>query len=342
MRLAILDDYQGYSASVDWNRAPGMRVVAFRDHVSDPAALIDRLSDFDAVMRIRERTALPRSVLEALPRLRLILATGMRNTRTLDLAAADEQGIVVSTTDAHHQSTVDVVWALILNLFRNIGPETARLRAGAWQGDLGQGLAGRTLGIVGLGNMGIPVARIGQAFGMRAIAWSPNLTPSRCAPHGVSCVSKADLFASADVITLHMPLTDGTAGIIGAEDLARMKPSAFFVNTARPELVDEAALIRALELRRIAGAGLDVFSEEPLPERHPYRWLPNVLATPHIGFATQENYAVFFQQSLENLLAFLQGTPINVITGDRPFLPDSQVARQRGMAPDATLPADKE
>jgi len=342
MRLAILDDYQGYSASVDWSRASGVHVVTFRDHVSDCAALVDRLVDFDAVMRIRERTALPRNVLEALPRLKLILATGMRNARTLDLAAADELGIVVSTTDAHHQSTVDVVWALILNLFRNIGLETARVRAGAWQGGLGQGLAGRTLGVVGLGNMGIPVARIGQSFGMRTIAWSPNLTQARCAPHGVACVSKTDLFATADVISLHMPLADNTVGIVGAEDLARMKPEAFFVNTARSELVDEDALIHALELGRIAGAGLDAFADEPLPDRHPYRWLPNVLATPHIGFATKENYALFFQQSLENLLAFIRGEPINLITADRPFLADSQVAKQRGLRPGTHQSAGRE
>jgi len=329
MRLAILDDYQGVAHSfVDWSRARGVTVVAFRDHVADPEALVARLSDFDAVMRIRERTEFPATVLEQLPRLKLILATGMRNNRSLDLAAADQLGITVSTTDALHQSTVDVTWAMILGLFRRMPQECASLRAGGWQTGLGRGLAGKTLGVVGLGNMGIPVAAIGQAFGMSVVAWSPNLTSERTGPHGVACVSKMQLFETSDAVTVHMPLSDSTVGLVGAAEIGSMKHDAFIVNTSRPQIVDERALIDALTDNRIGGAGLDVFEHEPLPQDHPFRILPNVLATPHIGFVTEQNYRIFYEESLENLLAYLDGVPIRTITAAQPFRPDSQVAKQ--------------
>jgi phosphoglycerate dehydrogenase-like enzyme len=305
MRLAILDDYLGVAQTiVDWSVVPGLAVVGFRDHVHDQNELIDRLAEFDVVMRIRERTEFPREVLSRLPKLKLILATGMRNARSIDLHAADELGIVVSTTEAQHQTTVEVTWALILGLFRSIPQESASLRAGGWQVSLGRGLAGKTLGIVGLGNMGIPVA------------------------YQVEAVSKETLFRQADVITIHMPLSDGTLGLVSAADIALMKKDAFLINTSRPQIVAEGALLEALEQRRIGGAGLDVFEVEPLPVDHPYRSLPNVLATPHIGFVTKENMEEFFHTSLKNLLAFSAGSPINVINGARPFLPDSQVSKQ--------------
>jgi phosphoglycerate dehydrogenase-like enzyme len=329
MRLAILDDYQGLATTlVDWTQAAGVTIVPFRDHVHDPDALVARLDGFDAVMRIRERTELPRGVLERLPRLKLILATGMRNGRSIDLAAADELGITVSTTDALHQTTIEVAWALILSLVRRIPAETASLRAGGWQVGLGRGLAGRTLGVIGLGAMGVPVARIGQAFGMDVAAWSPNLTPQRTAPHGVRCVSKRELFAESDVVTIHMPLSIRSEGLVGADELRLMKRDAYLINTSRAEIVDQAALIDALREKRIGGAGLDVYDIEPLPRDHPYRVLPNVIATPHIGFVTEENYRIFFEESLANLLAYLDGKPIRTITAANPFLQDSQVARQ--------------
>ncbi len=329
MRLAVLDDYQGVALGLaDWASLPGVTVVPFRDHVEGPDALVARLQGFDAVMRIRERSEFPRSVLERLPDLRLILATGMRNARSLDLEAADELGITVCTTDALHQTTVEVTWALIFSLMRSLPGETASLRAGGWQVGLGRGLRGRTLGIVGLGNMGVPVAKIGQVLGMNVVAWSANLTPERTAPHDVTCVTKDELFSTSDVITLHLPHSDRTEGTVSAREIGLMKRSAVIVNTARPALWDEAALIEALEQERIGGAGMDVFAVEPLPGDHPFRRLHNVVATPHIGFVTEENYDIFYRQSLENLRAWLDGSPINVITGDRPFLPDSQVARQ--------------
>lgn len=329
MRLAILDDYQGIALrQVDWASVPGVTVVPFRDHVADEARLADRLAGFQAVMRIRERTPLTRRVVEACPDLKLILATGMRNAGSIDLAACDERGTTVCATDALHQTTVEVTWLLILSLMRNATAETASLRAGGWQLGLGRGLAGRTLGIVGFGNMGRPVARIAAGFGMKVIAWSPNLTPERTDPHGVECVSKAALLERSDVVTIHIPLVPETRGLVGEAELQRMRPGAVIVNTSRPQILDERALVSALETGRIAGAGLDVFETEPLPADHPFRRLPNVVATPHVGFVTQENYAIFFAQSLENLAAYRAGRPIRTISAARPFLPDSQVAMQ--------------
>lgn len=329
MRIAVLDDYQGIALTqVDWAKARGVTIVPFRDHVYDPDQLVARLQDFEGVMRIRERTEFPGSVLRRLPKLKLVLATGMRNARSIDLKTADELGITVCATEASHQTTVEVTWALILGLTRQIARETGSLRAGGWQVGLGKSLIGKTLGIVGLGNMGKPVAQVAQGFGMKVVAWSPNLTPERTAPYNVECVSKDDLFRRSDVVTVHMPLTDATVGIVGARELGLMKSDAYIINTARSPLIDQEALLDALTAGRIGGAGLDVFDVEPLPLDHPYRRLPNVLATPHIGFVTDDNYAHFFNESLENLIAYLDGKPIRQITAAQPFLPDSQVARQ--------------
>jgi phosphoglycerate dehydrogenase-like enzyme len=315
MRIAILDDYQASTLKLaDWNSVPGVTAVPFTDHVHDEDQLVDRLSEFDGVLRIRERTEFPRSTLERLPKLKLLLATGMRNARSIDLPAARDLGITVCTTDAHHQTTVEITWGLILMLMRRMAVEATSLRGGGWQLGLGLGLAGKTLGILGLGNMGQPIARIGQDFGMKVAAWSPNLTPERTAPYGVECVSKGELFANSDVVTIHIPHSDTTEGIVSAADIGRMKRSAFLINTSRPKLVDQCALLDALLNRRIGGAGLDVFEIEPLPLEHPYRHLPNVVATPHIGFVTEENYRLFFNESLENLKAFLKGEPIRVIS----------------------------
>ena len=334
MRLAILDDYLGVAQTiVNWKEIPGLAVVGFRDHVHDEDELVARLAEFDVVMRIRERTEFSRSLLSRLPKLKLILATGMRNARSIDLKATDELGIVVSTTHAQHQTTVEVTWALLLGLFRAMPQETASLKAGGWQVSLGRGLAGKTLGIIGLGNMGIPVAQIGQLFGMKVLAWSRNMTPERAAAHQVKSVSKEELFSQSDAITIHMPLSDATLGLVSAADIARMKPDAYLVNTSRPQIVDEQALMAALLERRIGGAGLDVFEVEPLPLNHPYRSLPNVLATPHIGFVTKENMEEFFRTSLSNMKAFLAKAPINVISAKQPFLPDSQVALQMHAQP---------
>jgi phosphoglycerate dehydrogenase-like enzyme len=315
MRIAIIDDYQASAFRLaDWSSIPNATVVPFTDHVYDETQLINRLSEFDAVLRIRERTEFPRSTLERLPKLKLLLATGMRNARSIDLPAARELGITVCTTDAYHQTTVEITWGLILMLMRRMSVEASSLRNGGWQLGLGLGLAGKTLGILGLGNMGQPVAKIGQGFGMNVVAWSPNLTPERASEHGVKCVTKSELFSNSDVVTIHVPHSDTTEGIVSAADIANMKRSAYLINTSRPKLVDQAALIDALSSGRIAGAGLDVFDIEPLPHDHPYRYLQNVVATPHIGFVTEENYRLFFEQSIENARAFLEGKPIRVIS----------------------------
>ena len=327
MRLAIIDDYQSvWDRFVDWKEIEGVTVVPFRDHVFEEDELIARLSDFDAILRIRERTEFPRHILKALPKLKLMLCTGMRNARSIDLNAARDLGITVTATQVHHGTTVEVAWLLLLSLFRDFLGEVHSLRAGGWQRGLGLGLEGKTLGIVGLGHMGQPVAKTAQTFGMNVIAWSPNLTAERAEPFGVDAVSKQDLFTRADAVTIHMPLSDRSIGIVGAEDIARMKPTAFLVNTSRPQLVDEEALVQALNENRIAGAGLDVFAIEPLPADHVYRTMPNVLATPHIGFVTAENYELFFRQSFENLKAYLAGKPVRTIDPDNPYLPDSALA----------------
>jgi phosphoglycerate dehydrogenase-like enzyme len=328
MRLAILDDYHGIAKTiVDWTRVPGLSVVAFRDHVDDVDELVTRLDSFDAVMRIRERTPFTRAVLDRLPRLKLILATGIRNAKSLDLAATDERGIVVCTTHARAEVTVELTWALILGLCRRIVDEVASVRSGGWQRHLGIGLAGRTLGVVGLGHIGVPVAEVGRTFGMNLLAWSPNMTTERAAAHGAQAVAKTELFARSDVVTVHMPHTVATTGIVDAQCIGAMQRHAYFINTSRSQLVDQAALIEALQQRRIAGAGLDVYESEPLPADHPYRTLTNVVATPHIGFVSEENMRIFFEQSLENLQAYLAGAPIRQITAAAPFRPDTHVAK---------------
>ena len=313
IRVAAIDDYQGVALRyADWGRLRNVEVVSFRDHVSDPEALAARLAGYDAILRIRERTELPRAVLERLPRLKIILATGWRNTRSIDMTATAELGITVCMTEAHQLETVEITWWLILSLMRGVVREHASVRSGGWQLGIGRRLTGKTLGVLGLGTLGLPVAQAGRVFGMDVQAWSPRLTPERTKPHGIRAVSKKDFFETSDVITLHMPITDSTAGIVGREDIARMKPDAFLVNTSRAPLVDEAALIEVLRQRRIGGFGVDVFELEPLPLDHPYRELPNVLPTPHIGYITEENYCLFYGQSLENLEAWMRGSPIRL------------------------------
>lgn len=318
MRIAFLDDYQSVALSMaDWSQLPrDSELVAFADHVKDEDRLVARLAEFDAVCRVRERTEFPRRVLERLPRLKLLLATGLRNTRSIDLKAARDLGITVCATGSHTFPTVEVTWAMILSLFRCVHSEHTSVRAGGWQQSLGRSVRDKTLGILGLGKLGIPVARIGQAFGMRVIAWSPNLTPERAEAAGAECVSKEALFSDADVVTIHMPESERSIGIVGAGDIARMKPSAFLVNTARTPLVDQPALIEALRKERIGGAAVDVYDYEPLPLNHPYRHLPNVLATPHIGYVIEENYRIYFEETAENILAFLSGKPIRVLDAD--------------------------
>jgi phosphoglycerate dehydrogenase-like enzyme len=313
LQIAVLDDFQGVALELgEWHRLSGRaEVTVFRDHLDDPAALILRLKPFDVVCLVRERTPLPRAVIEHLPKLKLIASTGRRNP-SIDLAAAHERGIVVCNTGSAGHGAAELTWALILGLIRNLPAEAASLRGGGWQTSLGGDLDGRTMGVVGLGGLGTRVARVAQAFGMTVIAWSQNLTAEKAAAAGARLVGKDELFATADVVSVHLVLSLRTKGLIGPHELGLMKPTAYFVNTSRGPLVDEAALIDVLARRAIAGAALDVFEVEPLPSGHPFRTLDNLLATPHVGFVTRDTYRIFYRDTVENILAWLDGKPIRV------------------------------
>lgn len=320
-RLAILDDYQGVALTRGpWDRLPrDLTMEVFRDTVTDPEALAARLAPFDAILMMRERTPFPQSLLARLPKLRLLITTGARN-RSIDLAAASGQGITVCGTPGFGNPTVDLTWGLILSLMRRIPEQQASLRAGGWQlapgGSVGETLEGKTLGLVGLGNLGTRVGRVGAAFGMNVIGWSQNLTAEKAAAAGATAVDKARLLAEADVISLHLVLSDRSRGIIGAADLARMKRTAVIVNTSRGPLIDQPALIAALEEGRIAGAGLDVFDAEPLPPGHPILAAPNTVLTPHLGYVTEENYRQYFIGAVEAVEGYLAGTPVRQLRAD--------------------------
>lgn len=306
VRIAILDDYQGVAlSSADWSAvASQAEITVFREPFPDAEAVIDSLRGFDIVCAMRERTRFSRTVLERLPGLKLIASTAERNA-AIDEAAAAELGIAVAHTRGVGNGTPELTWALILGARRHLAAEAASLRAGGWQTGVGGDLNGRTLGVLGLGKVGSAVARVALAFDMTVIAWSAHLDPGHARSLGVEPVAKEDLFRRADIVTLHMVLSERTKGIVGADDLGLMKPDALLVNTSRGPLIDEAALIAALEDRRIGGAALDTFDEEPLPADHPFRRLPNVLATPHIGYVTADTYRLFYQGTVDNILAWM-------------------------------------
>jgi phosphoglycerate dehydrogenase-like enzyme len=312
--VTVLDDYQGVALdSADW--APVLAnysVEVVKDHVVDEDELVARLADSEVIVAMRERTPFPRSLLARLPKLKLLVTTGLKNA-AIDLDAAKERGVTVCGTASTGNAVPEITFGMIIALSRNFVAEANAMRSGGWQHTIGPGLAGMTLGIVGLGRLGIPVAKLGQAFEMDVVAWSPNMTAERAAEHGVRAVSKDELFAGADVITIHMPLSERSRGLVGADDLARMKPTAYLINTSRGPIVDEAALISALETHRIAGAALDVYDTEPLPDSHPFRSLPNVLALPHIGYVTTDQYRTWFGQVVEDIAAWTEGTPVRVL-----------------------------
>ena len=314
LKIAILDDYQAAAlSSADWSAVQERATLSvFSDHIDDPDALVDRLSPFQAICVMRERTPLPRAVLEQLPRLRFIGSNGARNA-AIDVEAARALGITVCRTGGVATGAPELTWALILAAARRIPAEMASFRSGRWQTDVGLDLCGKTLGIIGLGRLGGQVARVGRAFGMEVIAWSQNLTEAVASEAGARLVDRETLLREADWVTLHLVLSDRSKGVIGAAELALMKPTAWLVNTSRGPLVDEAALVDALQRRAIAGAALDVFDQEPLPVDHPFRTLANVVATPHVGFVTKDTYAVFYQETVQNLLAWMNGTPIRTM-----------------------------
>jgi len=299
----------------DWSAlGDDVEVVFFHDHATAPAQLVARLQGFDAAVAMRERSGFPRAVLERLPGLRLLVTTGMVNA-AIDLAAAAELGITVSGTEAPGgaSATVELTWALIFALARGIPAEDAGIRAGAWQTGIGQVLHGKTLGIVGLGNLGSRMPPVARALGMRVVAWSQNLTAARAADVGVEHVGREELFSTSDVVTVHLKLSDRSRGYIGRADLRRMKPTALLVNTSRGPVVDEAALVEALEERWIGGAALDVFDTEPLPADHPLRRLPRTVVTPHIGYVSVESYRGYYGHAVDDIAAFRTGSPVRVL-----------------------------
>lgn len=310
-RLAILDDYQNVALEMaDW--APVTEradITVFNDHIADPDELVDRLAEFDVVFVMRERTPLPRSVIEQLPRLKMIASTGPFNA-SIDMAAAADHGIHVGTTGGTIASTVELTWALILAASRNVVAENTAVRTGEWQMSVGRELSGRVLGVLGLGHIGRRVARIGRAFGMEVIAWSQNLTREGADDAGAAYVGKEELFATSDVLTIHLKLSVRSRNLVGAAELAAMKPTALLVNTSRGPIVDESALVEALRSRSIGGAALDVFDEEPLPAGHPLRTLDNVLATPHIGYVADRTYRIFYRDAVTAIASWLDGHPL--------------------------------
>jgi phosphoglycerate dehydrogenase-like enzyme len=327
MRVAILDDYQQVAlASTDWSAVRALAGIdVFTEHIARTEALVSALEPYDVIVAMRERTFFDASRLGQLPRLRLLVTTGMANA-AIDLEAAAAHGITVSGTGGSATSTAELTWGLILAVTRHIPEEDQRIKlagraggaaigvGGGWQRTIGTGLDGKRLGIVGLGRQGQRVAAIGRAFGMKLAAWSQNLDPAEAKKAHAKAVSKKKLFSSSDVVTVHYKLSPRSEGLVGAAELALMKPSAYLVNTSRGPLVDSTALLAALRSRSIAGAALDVYDVEPLPLSDPLRTAPNVVLTPHLGYVTDEAYQVFYGDAAEDIVAFAQGDPVRVLT----------------------------
>ena len=327
MRIAILDDYQDVALSyADWDGLPGRpEVTVFTEHIERHEALAAALSPFDVIVAMRERTAFGAGLLSLLPQLRLLVTTGMANA-AIDIAAARERGVTVCGTGGSPFATAELTWGLILALARHIPAEDQRMRStggaggaavavpGGWQRTIGRGLHGRQLGIVGLGRIGQQVAAYGPAFGMRVAAWSQNLNPDQADAAGAEPVSKEELFSSSDFVTLHYKLSERSRGLVGAAELALMRPTAYLVNTSRGPLVDSSALVAALRKGTIAGAGLDVYDTEPLPLGDSLRLAPNTVLTPHLGYVTDDTYRIFYGEAVEDIAAFAQGDPIRVLS----------------------------
>jgi len=314
VKVAVLDDYQDVARHYGpWEElGDAVDVTVFTDHVADEESLVDRIAGFPVVVAMRERTAFPRRVLQRLSDLRLLVTTGMGNA-AIDLAAARDHGVVVTGTGGLGPPTAELTWALILGLARDIVGEDRSIRTGGWQRSVGADLDGATLGVVGLGRLGSRVASIGLAFGMDVIAWSQNLQRATAQARGVRAVSKEELFGTADVVTVHLQLSERTRGLITKDDLALLKPTATIVNTSRGPIIDEGALLEALSLGKLAGAGLDVFDVEPLPDDHPLRSAPRTVLTPHIGYVTDGTYQLFYREIVEDIAAFLAGHPVRVL-----------------------------
>ncbi len=306
LKIAVLDDYQHVALTIaDWSVLQQSAIITvFNDHISDLDELKERLGPFQVIAVMRERTPLTRELIQSLPNLQLIVSTAMRNA-SIDLQAAAEAGIEVRHTGYVWSGAPELTWALLMSIARKIPQENSNFQTGKWQTTIGIDLKAKTIGIVGLGNIGSAIAGYARAFGMHILCWSPNLTQEKAEAAGLKLVSKEKLFRDSDFITVHMVLSERSRGIIGAEELALMKPSAYLINTSRGPLIDEKALIETLEQRKIAGAALDVFDVEPLPASHPFRKMDNLLATPHIGYVTEDTYKVFYQDTVKAILEWI-------------------------------------
>ena len=317
MKCTILDDYQKVATTIgNWSLLDSsIKIQSLHNHFSNENELVNAVIDQDILVIMRERTLFNSSVLSKLPNLKLLVTSGMRNA-AIDLEFANTNGITVCGTKSLSEPAIELTWALLLGLARNLKQESHALQTnGPWQSTLGIGLSGKQLGVIGLGKIGSQVAKIGKAFGMNVVAWSQNLTKAQTDAEGITLApSKESLLESSDFVTVHLVLSERTRNLICAPDIARMRPSAYLINTSRAPIVNEAELIQALKDKRIAGAGIDVFDIEPLSNDHPFRTLPNVLATPHIGYVTKENYKIYFNEAIENINAFLRKSPIRELT----------------------------
>ncbi|MEJ2890145.1 D-2-hydroxyacid dehydrogenase family protein [Actinomycetospora aeridis] len=316
-RIAVLDDYQQVAATyADWGSLDA-EVTFFAEHLGGPDDVVAALAPFDVVVAMRERTAFPAEVLARLPELALLVTTGPANV-AIDVAAARERGVTVSGTGGVSPSTptVEMTWGLIHALARHIPAEDRAVREGRWQHTVGRDLAGRRLGVVGLGGLGAPVATVGLALGMDVVAWSEHLDPDEARAHGVTPVTQDELLATSDVVTIHLKLSERTTGLIGRDELARMKPTALLVNTSRGPIVDEDALVEALHAGTIGGAGLDVFGTEPLSVDSPLRTAPHTVLTPHLGYVTEGTYEVFYRDAVEDIRAWADGAPVRELGPD--------------------------
>ena len=314
MKVAILDDYQGVAEQlVDWSKFKGScEIKVFNQPFENEDHAIENLKSFDALIIMRERTPMTKKLMDGCPNLKFIATSGMRNLG-IDLEHAKSKGNIVSGSEGNKNPTAELTWALILGLARNIKQESENMYQGYWQTTIGFELKGKTLGIMGLGNLGSMVAKVGKAFGMEVIAWSENLKMADAEKHGVMAVTKEELFEKSDFLTIHYLLSDRSRNLVKYDDISKMKKTAFIINTSRGPIINEDDLIKALQDEIIAGAGLDVYAIEPLPENHKLRFLPNVLLTPHIGYVTLDNYAKWYNQMAEDLQAFLEGKPIRVL-----------------------------
>ncbi|WP_296583771.1 D-2-hydroxyacid dehydrogenase family protein [Xanthobacter sp.] len=314
LKCVILDDYQGVATSIgDWGAlSDRVEVTTIREHLTGDE-LASRLEGCVILIVMRERTPIPAPLLERLPDLRLLITSGMRNA-SIDVKAASERGVTVCGTRSFSEPPAELTWALIFALTRNLHIELGNIKDGGWQTTLGSDLHGRTIGVVGLGKIGKQIVNVANAFGMRVNVWSPNLTEQRAQECAARLVTKEELFSKSDIVTLHLVLSSRSAGIVGRSELELMQPHALLINTSRAGLVDGAALENALVSRRIGGAGLDVFEQEPLPQTSIYRSLKNVVATPHLGYVTRRNYTAYFEEAVEDITAFLKGTPVRVLS----------------------------